>query len=115
MAPNKSTQGDFVTAQTLETFGFLPKFTKEEIYDQIVYLLSQGWTPAIEHEHPAAANNHYWTMWKLPMFGEQDPNRVMEELEACRRSYPDHHIRLFGYDNYTQGQGLSFVVFEGRA
>jgi len=49
------------------------------------------------------------------MFGEQDPVRVMEELDNCRRSYPDHHIRLIGYDNYTQSQGVCFVVYEGRA
>lgn len=108
------TVGDYETAQTLETFGFLPKFSNDEVYDMITYLLAQGWTPAIEHEHPSRAANHYWTMWKLPMFGEQDPNRVMEELEACHRRYPDHHIRLIGYDNYTQSQGLSFVVFEGK-
>ena len=39
----------------------------------------------------------------------------MEELEACCRAYPDHHIRLIGYDNYTQSQGVNFVVFEGHA
>jgi ribulose-bisphosphate carboxylase small chain len=105
--------GDFQTANTLETFGFLPKLSQEEIYDQIAYLISQGWTPAIEHEHPSRATNHYWTMWKLPMFGEQNLETVVNELEACRRTYPDHHIRLMGYDNYTQSQGTSFVVFEG--
>ena len=107
--------GDYQTAQTLETFGFLPKLSQEEVYDQIAYLISQGLTPAIEHEHPSGAGNHYWTMWKLPMFGQQDPNAVMNELEACRRSYPDHHIRLIGYDNYSQSQGVCFVVFEGMA
>ncbi len=54
-------------------------------------------------------------MWKLPFFGERDLNNVLAELEACRRSYPDHHIRLLGYDNYTQSQGSSFVVYEGRS
>ena len=29
-------------------------------------------------------------------------------------AYPDHHIRLLGYDSYTQSQGSCFVVFEGR-
>jgi ribulose-bisphosphate carboxylase small chain len=106
--------GDFQTAQTLETFGFLPKFTQDEIYDQIAYLIAQGWTPAIEHEHPSRSSNHYWTMWKLPMFGEQDLATVMAEIDACHRTYPDHHIRLIGYDNYTQSQGVSFVVIEGR-
>ena len=53
-------------------------------------------------------------MWKLPFFGEQDLGRVVQELEACRAAYPDHHIRLLGYDNYTQSQGTAFVVYEGR-
>ena len=99
--PMNNQQGDYQTSQTLETFGFLPKLTQEEVYQQIMYMVSQGWTPAIEHE--------------LPMFGESNPARVMEELEACRRSYPDHHIRLIGYDNYSQSQGVCFVVFEGHA
>ena len=106
--------GDFQTAQTLETFGFLPKLTAEEIQEQIAYILANGWAPAIEHEHPSQAFNHYWTMWKLPFFGETNLQSVLDELEACRRAYPDHHIRLLGYDNYTQTQGHSFVVFEGR-
>jgi len=108
-------QGDFKTANTLETFGFLPKLTQEEVYEQIAYLISQGWTPAIEHEHPSQASNHYWTMWKLPFFGEQNLENVVDELEACRRAYPDHHVRLLGYDNYTQSQGTAFVVYEGTA
>jgi ribulose-bisphosphate carboxylase small chain len=107
-------QGDFQTSQTLETFGFLPKLTQDEVYDQISYMVSQGWTPAIEHEHPSNSFNHYWTMWKLPLFGEQNPDQVMAELDACRRNYPDHHIRLIGYDNYSQSQGVCFVVYEGR-
>ena len=108
------TIGDYQTAQTLETFGFLPKLSQNEVYDQIAYLIAQGWTPAIEHEHPSQASNYYWTMWKLPFFGEQDLGRVVQELDACRAAYPDHHIRLLGYDNYTQSQGLAFVVYEGR-
>ena len=106
--------GDFQTAQTLETFGFLPKLTQQEVYDQIEYLIANGWTPAIEHEHPSRSANHYWTMWKLPFFGEQDLNAVVAEIDACHRAYPDHHVRLIGYDNYTQSQGVCFVVYEGR-
>ena len=41
--------GDFQTAQTLETFGFLPKLTQQEVYDQIEYLIANGWTPAQCH------------------------------------------------------------------
>jgi ribulose-bisphosphate carboxylase small chain len=53
-------------------------------------------------------------MWKLPFFGVQDLETVVAELEACHRTYPDHHVRLLGYDNYTQSQGSAFVVFECR-
>ena len=52
------TIGDYQTAQTLETFGFLPKLSQNEVYDQIAYLIAQGWTPAIEHEHPSQATNY---------------------------------------------------------
>ena len=109
-----SVNGDYQTKQTLETFGFLPPLNQEEIYDQIAYMLSQGLTPAIEHEAPENSAAHYWTMWKLPFFGETDLNNVVRELEACRSNYPDHHIRLIGYDNYTQSQGICFVVYKGR-
>lgn len=111
----QSTMGDYKTARTLETFGFLPKLTQEEVYDQIAYLLAQGWTPAIEHDAPENASNHYWTMWKLPFFGQTDLGDVAAELEACHRAYPDHHVRLIGYDNYSQTQGVCFVVYEGRS
>jgi ribulose-bisphosphate carboxylase small chain len=110
----QTTSGDYQTMNTLETFGFLPKLTQDEIYAQINYIIAQGWTPAIEHEHPSNAFDHYWTMWKLPFFGETNLASVVNELEACRRSYPDHHIRLTGYDNYTQSQGSCFVVYEAR-
>ena len=113
--PSTYEMGDYQTAHTLETFGFLPKLSQEEIFEQISYIIAQGWTPAIEHEHPGRAFNHYWTMWKLPFFGERDLGRVVSELEACHRSYPDHHIRLLGYDSFTQSQGAAFVVYEGRA
>ncbi len=113
--PSTYEMGDYQTAHTLETFGFLPKLSQEEIFEQISYIIAQGWTPAIEHEHPGRAFNHYWTMWKLPFFGERDLGRVVSELEACHRAYPDHHIRLLGYDSFTQSQGAAFVVYEGRA
>ena len=107
--------GDYQTRPSLGTFGFLPRMSEEEVHRQISYLLAKGWTPAIEHEHPSGASDHYWTMWKLPFFGERDLGTVTAELEACHRAYPDHHIRLIGYDNKAQTQGTAFVVYEGGA
>lgn len=106
--------GNYETAHTLETFGFLPKFDQNEIQAQVAYVLANGWAPAIEHTDPANAFDHYWTMWKLPFFGETDLGAVLAELDACHREFPDHHVRLTGYDNYTQSQGACFVIYEGR-
>ena len=110
---NTGTVGDFQTMNTLETFGFLPKFSADDVQKQIAYIIANGWSPAIEHEHPSNAMDHYWTMWKLPFFGETNMGNVLAELEACRRAYPDHNVRLTGYDAYTQSQGSCFVVYEG--
>ncbi len=110
-----SQMGDYRTQQTLETFSFLPELTQEEVYEQINYMLAQGLTPAIEHEAPAQATDHYWPMWKLPFFGETELGNVVNELEECHRSYPDHHVRLIGYDSYTQSQGVCFVVYRAKS
>ena len=112
--PFQSTVGDYQTVATLETFGFLPPMSQDEIYDQIAYIIAQGWSPVIEHVHPSGSMQTYWSYWKLPFFGEKDLNVVVSELEACHRAYPDHHVRMVGYDAYTQSQGTCFVVFEGR-
>ncbi|MCK7492189.1 MAG: ribulose bisphosphate carboxylase small subunit [Comamonadaceae bacterium] len=49
-------------------------------------------------------------MWKLPMFGETDVNKVLAEAEACHKANPDNHVRLIGYNNFNQSQGASMVI-----
>ncbi len=110
---NTGIVGDYQTKAQLETFSYLPKFTAEDVQKQIAYIIANSWSPAIEHEHPSNSMDHYWTMWKLPFFGETNMGNVLTELEACRRAYPDHHLRLSGYDSYRQSQGVSFGVYEG--
>lgn len=105
---------DYVSTPKYETFSYLPAMTPEKIRSQITYLIKQGWNPGIEHVEPARADAYYWYMWKLPMFGEQSVDVVLAELEACHRAHPGNHVRLIGYDNYSQSQGTSFVVFRGR-
>lgn len=105
---------DYKSSPKFETFSYLPEMSPDHVRAHITYIIQQGWNPAIEHVEPSRAFNYYWYMWKLPMFGEQSVDRVLSELEACHRKYPDHHVRLIGYDNYSQSQGLAFVVFRGR-
>ena len=104
---------DYKQSIKYETFSYLPALTAEEIRAQIQYIIAQGWNPAVEHVEPSGAARNYWFMWKLPMFGEQSVDVVLEELDACHREHPSHHIRLIGYDNYTQSQGTAFIVYRG--
>lgn len=97
-------------SRKLGTFSYLPQMTTEELRKQIEYIVSKGWNPAIEHTEPAHARSHYWYMWKLPMFGETDVDRIMNEIEACKKANPNNHVRLIGYDNYLQSQGANMVV-----
>ncbi|MDA8389886.1 MAG: ribulose bisphosphate carboxylase small subunit [Gammaproteobacteria bacterium] len=105
---------DYKSTVKYETFSYLPEMSAEKTRGHIAYLIKKGWNPAVEHVEPARSFNHYWYMWKLPMFGEQSVDRVLEELEACHREYPNHHVRVIGYDNYAQSQGLAFVVYRGK-
>ncbi len=104
---------DTRTTAKYETFSYLPLMSADQVRRQIAYIVSQGWNPAVEHVEPNRSFSYYWFMWKLPLFGETDVNRVLAEVESCRREYPGHLIRIIGYDNYSQSQGLSFVVHRG--
>ncbi|NKN32777.1 ribulose bisphosphate carboxylase small subunit [Marichromatium bheemlicum] len=102
--------GDHATVGRHETFSYLPPLSREEIVEQILFILDNGWNASIEHEHPSRAFEYYWPMWKLPFFGVDDPELLLTEIEACRRSYPDHHVRLVGYDTFAQTKGHAFLV-----
>jgi len=104
-----------VTSRKFETFSYLPEMSAEQIRAQVEYIVSKGWNPAIEHTEPANASGAYWYMWKLPMFGETDVDRILAEAEACHKAHPKNHVRLVGFDNYAQSKGAEMVVYRGKA
>ena len=67
----------------------------------------------IEHVEPIRATSRYWYMWKLPLFGERDPQVIRSEVEACIQANPTHHVRLIGFDPRRQTQVVAFVVSRG--
>lgn len=101
-------------SRKFETFSYLPPMEPAQIRQQVEYLVRKGWNPAIEHTEPENAFGHYWYMWKLPMFGETDVERILAEAEACHKANPGHHVRLIGYNNYNQSQGTSMVIYRGK-
>ncbi|EGJ08745.1 ribulose bisphosphate carboxylase small subunit [Rubrivivax benzoatilyticus] len=102
-------------SRKMGTFSYLPPMSPQQIRKQIDWIVQNGWNPAIEHVEPQHAMHSYWYMWKLPMFGETDIDLVLAELEACHRANPGNHVRLIGYDNFSQSQGANMVIYRGRA
>jgi ribulose-bisphosphate carboxylase small chain len=94
----------------LETFSYLPEFTDQEVETQIRAILDRGLVVALEYTDEPDPREHYWTLWKLPLFGISDPAVVLADLERCRVANPHSYIRLNGYDPVRQGQVMSFVV-----
>jgi len=103
-----------VSSRKFETFSYLPELTPEQIRAQVKYIVAKGWNAAIEHTEPQNATSHYWYMWKLPMFGETDVDRILAEAEACHKAHPKNHVRLIGFDNYAQSKGAEMVIFRGK-
>ncbi len=99
--------------QRYGTFSYLPGMDAMRIRKQIEYIVRQNWNPVIEHVEPGRVTDHYWYMWKLPMFGERDIAPILAEIAACREAYPDHYVRIVGYDNGRQTQGARIVVYQG--
>jgi ribulose-bisphosphate carboxylase small chain len=97
---------------TQGTFSFLPDFTDAEISAQVDYALRQGWALAVEHTDEPHPRNVYWEMWGMPMFDLKDAAGVLMEVNACRKAFPDHYIKINAFDS-TQGwesTRLSFIV-----
>jgi len=103
-----------VKSRKFETFSYLPEMDRDQIRKQVEFIVSKGWNPAVEHTEPENAFDHYWYMWKLPMFGETDVDTVLAEVDACHKAHPNNHVRLIGYDNYAQSKGAEMVVFRGK-
>jgi len=97
---------------TQGTFSFLPELTDEQIARQIDYCLGNGWAVSVEYTDDPHPRNTYWEMFGNPMFDIRDAAGVMTEVSACRRTFPNHYIKVNAFDS-TRGREslrLSFIV-----
>lgn len=90
---NRLTQGQF---------SFLPDLTDAQITAQLQYALGNGWSVGIEYTDDPHPRNTYWEMYGNPMFDLKDPAGILLEINACRRTFPRHYIRVTAFDS-TRG------------
>ena len=83
-------------------FSFLPDLTDAEITLQIDYGLGKGYAWSVEYTDDPHPRNTYWEMFGMPMFDLKDAAGVMLELQNCRKTFPNHYIRLMAFDS-TRG------------
>lgn len=97
---------------TQGTFSYLPDLTDDQIRAQVQYCIDNDWPISVEYSDDPHPRNVYWEMWGLPMFDLKDPAAIMLEINGCRRAFPNHYVRVNGYDRKLgrQTTALSFIV-----
>jgi ribulose-bisphosphate carboxylase small chain len=93
-------------------FSYLPDLSDAEISLQIDYGLNKGYAWSVEYSDDPHPRNTYWEMFGMPMFELKDAAGVMLELQHCRKTFPNHYIRLMAFDS-TRGVesiAMSFIV-----
>ncbi|CAK9137951.1 unnamed protein product [Ilex paraguariensis] len=110
-----------INNKKFETLSYLPPLSEESIAKEVDYMMKKGWIPCLEfdtvgHVHrensmmPGYYDGRYWTLWKLPMFGCSDSSQVLNEIQECKKEYPNAYIRCLAFDNIKQAQCMSFVI-----
>ena len=97
---------------TQGAFSFLPDLTDEQIGRQIEYCLKNGWAVSIEYTDDPHPRNTFWEMFGQPMFDIRDAAGIMAELQSCRKTFPQHYIKLNAFDSSLGRESLrlSFIV-----
>ena len=97
---------------TQGAFSFLPDLTDAQIRAQIEYCLRSGWAVSVEFTDDPHPRNTFWEMWGMPMFDLRDAAGVMTEVDACRKTYPNHYIKVNAFDSSSGWEALrlSFII-----
>ena len=99
---------------TQGTFSFLPDLTDAQIRAQVEYCLQQGWAVSIEYTDDPHPRNSFWEMLGIPMFDIRDAAAILKEVKACREMYPNHYIKVNGFDARLGQETLRLSFIVGR-
>ena len=93
-------------------FSFLPDLTDVQITAQVQYALDKGWSLGIEYTDDPHPRNTYWEMFGNPMFDMKDPAGILMEINNCRKTYPNHYIRVTAFSAVrgVESVTMSYIV-----
>jgi ribulose-bisphosphate carboxylase small chain len=93
-------------------FSFLPALTDVQITSQIKYALSKGWAISVEYTDDPHPRNTYWDMYGAPMFDLKDPAGILMEINNCRKTFPNHYIRVMAFSSQhgVESPTMSYIV-----
>ncbi len=100
---NRLTQGQF---------SFLPDLTDAQITAQIKWALQHKWAVSVEYTDDPHPRNTYWEMFGNPMFDLKDPAGILMEINNCRKTFPNHYIRVTAFNSTrgTESPAMSYLV-----
>jgi ribulose-bisphosphate carboxylase small chain len=100
---NRLTQGQF---------SFLPDLTDAQITAQIKWALNHGWAVSVEYTDDPHPRNTYWEMFGNPMFDLKDPAGILMEINNCRKTFPNHYIRVTAFNStrVSESPAMSYLV-----
>jgi ribulose-bisphosphate carboxylase small chain len=100
---NRLTQGQF---------SFLPELTDAQITAQIKWALQHKWAVSVEYTDDPHPRNTYWEMFGNPMFDLKDPAGILMEINNCRKTFPNHYIRVTAFNSTrgTESPAMSYLV-----
>jgi ribulose-bisphosphate carboxylase small chain len=93
-------------------FSFLPDLTDVQITAQINYALKNNWAVSVEYTDDPHPRNTYWEMYGNPMFDLKDAAGILQEINACRKTFPNHYVRVMAFDSTrgVESPAMSYIV-----
>ena len=100
---NRLTQGQF---------SYLPDLSDAQITKQIEYALKHDWAVGIEYTDDPHPRNTYWEMFGNPMFDMKDAAAILTQINACRKTFPRHYVRVTAFDSTrgVESPRMSYLV-----
>ncbi len=67
---------------------------------------------SVEYTDDPHPRNTYWEMFGAPMFDLKDPAGILLEINNCRKTFPNHYIRVMAFDSTrgVESPRMSYIV-----